>query len=215
MTYVDWMIRGPKIASCNCNYGCPCEFNAPPTHGICEGLEAHRVDEGYFGDVRLDGLVIVARYRWPGPVHEGHGIVQGAISEHATQEQRDALFRILGGEEQEPHTVYNIYGSTIEKELDPIFAPIEFDCDIDKRTGYFRVPDAMEMHLEPIRNPVTGAPHPARIGLPEGFEFRVGEIASGRFTGSGEISFDNSDCYGLLTYVAYGPYGIIEEHSST
>ena len=68
MAYVDWMIRGPKIASCSCNYGCPCEFNAPPTNPVCEGLEAQRIDEGWFGDVRLDGLIIGARYRWPGPL---------------------------------------------------------------------------------------------------------------------------------------------------
>ncbi len=30
MAYVDWMIKRPKIASCNCAYGCPCELNAPP-----------------------------------------------------------------------------------------------------------------------------------------------------------------------------------------
>ena len=47
MAYVDWMIKGPKIASCNCDYGCPCEFNAPPTHDVCEGLEAMEIEEGY------------------------------------------------------------------------------------------------------------------------------------------------------------------------
>lgn len=213
MSYVDWMIKGPKIASCNCDYGCPREFNAPPTHDVCEGLEAHRIDDGYFGDIRLDGLVIVARYRWPGPVHEGGGIVQGAISDHASQAQRDALFKIMGGEEQEPDTVFNIYGSTMEEEFDPIFAPIEFECDFEARTGHFRVPGYMEMRLEPIRNPVTGEPHPARIRLPRGFEFRTAEMASGRFTGSGDIAFENENCYGLLTHVACGPYGVIEAQS--
>jgi len=169
MAYVDWMIRGPKIASCNCDYGCPCEFNAPPTHDVCEGLEAHRIDEGWFGDVRLDGVIYGARYRWPGPIHEGGGVVQGFVSAHATEEQREALFQILEGKEQEPVTVFNIYGATIEEEHDPIFADIEFECDIDAGTGRFRVPDAMEMALEPIKNPVTGKAHRAQIHLPTGF----------------------------------------------
>ena len=56
MAYVDWKITGKKIGACNCNYGCPCEFNAPPTYGVCEGLEAMEIEEGYFGDVRLDAL---------------------------------------------------------------------------------------------------------------------------------------------------------------
>ena len=45
MAYVDWKIKGPKIASCSCDYGCPCEFNGRPTHGAyclgcCWGLMA-------------------------------------------------------------------------------------------------------------------------------------------------------------------------------
>lgn len=211
MAYVDWMIKGPKIASCNCNYGCPCEFNARPTNDVCEGLEAHRIDEGYFGDVRLDGLIFAARYRWPGPVHEGGGTVQGVIDSSATREQVDALFKVLGGEEQEPHTAFNIYGATIEKEFDPIIAPIEFSCDLKARTGHFKVGEEMAMSLQPIKNPVTGVEHSAQIRLPNGFEFREAEMASGSFTSRhAELAFDNEDCYGFLTYVAYGPHGIID-----
>ena len=72
MAYVDWMIKGPKVASCNCSYGCPCEFNARPTNDVCEGLEAQRIDQGYFGDVRLDGIVFAAS--------DGLGAVAGAMT---------------------------------------------------------------------------------------------------------------------------------------
>lgn len=210
MAYVDWLIRGPKIASCSCDYGCPCEFMGAPTHGFCEGVEAHRIDEGWFGDVRLDGLVYAARYRWPGPVHEGNGIVQGVIDSRADAAQREALGAILAGEQQAPTTAFNIYGSTMTTELDPLFLPIEFACDLGARTGRFAVPGVMEMSLEPIRNPVTGAMHAARIHLPEGFEFREAEMASGRFTAAGpDLPLDHADAYGFLTEVAYGPYGIV------
>lgn len=210
MSYVDWMIWGPKIASCNCDYGCPCEFNARPTHEICEGLEAMRIDEGWFGGVRLDGLVFAAAYRWPGPVHEGGGEVQGFIDERATADQREALLVILSGREQEPTTVFNIYGSTIAKEHDPVFAPIAFECDVETRTGLFRVPGHLDLRIEPIRNPVTGKPHRALIRLPEGFEFREAEVASGAFTGEGALRFENRDCYAALTVVGYGPHGVVE-----
>jgi len=210
MAHQDWLIKGPKIAACNCDYGCPCEFNARPTHGICEGLEAHRIDEGYFGTLRLDGLVIGARYRWPGPVHEGGGVVQGLIDERATPEQREALITILSGKEQEPHTVFNIYGATVARELDLIVAPIEFSADFKARSGGFRVPGVMEMSLEPIRNPVTGKEHFAQIRLPNGFEFREAEMASGRFNSEGpELGMNHQNCYGFLSYVAYGPQGVI------
>jgi hypothetical protein len=210
MAYVDWLIKGPKIGSCSCDYGCPCEFNAKPTRGWCEGLEAHLIEEGHFGDVRLDGLVVAARYRWPGPVHEGGGTVQGAIDERASEAQRAALFKILGGEEQEPTTVFNIYGSTIAKELEPVFAPIEFACDLAARTGRIVVPGLMQLAIVPIRNPVTGLPHRALIRLPEGFEFREAEMASGSFAGEGELAASHSDCYACLFHVAYGPHGVID-----
>ena len=210
MAYVDWMIKGPKIASCNCSYGCPCEFNARPTHGVCEGLEAHKITEGWFGDVRLDGLVVGARYRWPGPVHEGGGIAQGFIDKRATEAQVDALFQILEGKEQEPTTVFNIYGSTLESEIDPVFSEIEFACDFEKRTGRFVVPGILELDVDPIKNPVTGADHFAQIVLPTGFEFRKAEMASGTFKSDGDLQMAHSNVYASLFEVAYGPYGVIE-----
>lgn len=214
MAYVDWKIRGPKIGACSCEHGCPCEFNGLPTENVCEGLEAHRIDEGWFGDVRLDGLIVGACFRWPGPVHEGGGTVQGIIDKRADKAQIDALFKILGGEEQEPTTVYNIYGSTIETELDPIFADIAFACDFATGTGGFSVPGQCSLELEPIRNPVTGAAHPAKITLPTGFEFREADVVSSTFQSGGAIAFDRAKRYGMLTYATYGPYGLIEEESS-
>lgn len=210
MTYVDWMIKGPKIGACNCAYGCPCEFNAKPTNGSCEGLEAHRIDEGYFGDVRLDGLIVAAWYRWPGPVHEGGGTVQGIIDHRADEKQIEALFKILGGEEQEPTTAFSIYGSTIETEHDPVFAEIGFDCDVEARTGRISVDGLLDLKIEPIRNPVTGKPHRARIVLPEGFEFHHAEMGSGDFAVNAALTYGHKNAYAALFDVAYGPYGVIK-----
>jgi hypothetical protein len=92
-----------------------------------------------------------------------------------------------------------------------VFAPIEFACDIEARTGRLVVPGVMELTIEPIRNPVTGKPHRALIRLPEGFEFRAAEVGSGAFRGEGDdLGFRNRDGHAALTRVAYGPYGIIE-----
>ncbi len=214
MAYVDWMIKGPKLGSCSCSYGCPCEFNARPTNGDCEGIEAQRIDEGWFGEVRLDGLITGARFRWPGAVHEGGGTTQGFIDKRATEAQRKALLAILGGEEQEPTTVFNIYGSTITTELDTVFAELAFSCDIENRKGYFAVPGLLELRIEPITNPVTGKPHRARIVLPEGFEYRSAEAASADFHATGDnFEMQRANCYGVLFNVAYGPYGIIENRA--
>src|SRR5579872_6204623 len=122
MAYVDWLIRTKKIATCSCDYGCPCEFNAPPTRLPCEGVVAMEIAEGYFGDVPLDGLRAAGVYRYPGPIHEGHGTWWSIVDRMASPQQVDALSKILGGKEQDPTTGFSIYGSTVENEPEPIVA---------------------------------------------------------------------------------------------
>jgi hypothetical protein len=213
MAHVDWMIKVKRLVVCNCDWGCPCEFMAPPTHGHCEGLEAYEIVQGHFAEVRLDGLRFAGLYRWPGPVHEGGGAYQAVIDEGASDEQRQALFKIMSGEEQEPHTLFNIYGATIETEHDPIFAPIEFEWDMNNLSGRFAVTDVMAATLEPIRNPVTGAVHRSIIKLPEGFEFREAEVVSGDFWAKAALPHAYDKRFGYITYAAYGPYGMIEAES--
>ncbi len=67
MSMVDWSIEGVEFGSCNCDYGCPCQFESRPTHGNCTGFEVVRIDKGHFGDVPLDGLYLALLYAWPGP----------------------------------------------------------------------------------------------------------------------------------------------------
>jgi hypothetical protein len=69
----EWRVKATELANCNCAYGCPCQFNALPTHGFCEAAVAWQVEEGHFGDVRLDGLRMALTAHWPGPIHQGNG----------------------------------------------------------------------------------------------------------------------------------------------
>jgi hypothetical protein len=213
MAYVDWMIRTKQIGTCSCDYGCPCEFNAPPTRVPCEGVMAMEITEGYFVDVRLDGLRIAGAYRWPGPVHEGKGTWWSIVDKAASEEQVEALFKIMGGEEQEPTTGFAIYGSTIENEPEPIFADIDFEWDLEGRRGRFVVTGVLEAEIEPIRNPVTGEPHFISIHPHDGFEFREAEMASATFWSKGEVELSHAKRFAAISYVSYGPYGVIPEES--
>jgi hypothetical protein len=56
MPQADWRLEGEWIKNCTCAFGCPCDFNAPPTHGDCQGLLGMRITKGHFKDVTLDGL---------------------------------------------------------------------------------------------------------------------------------------------------------------
>ena len=39
MARIDWLIAGKSFGNCNCDYGCPCQFESLPTHGACRGFE--------------------------------------------------------------------------------------------------------------------------------------------------------------------------------
>jgi len=213
MAYVDWKIKTKTIGTCSCDYGCPCEFNAPPTRLPCEGVMAMEITEGYFGAVRLDGLRVAGAYRWPGPVHEGNGTWWSIIDKSATKEQVDALFTIMGGKEQEPTTGFAIYAMTIANEPEPIFADIEFEWDLTGRRGRFVVANVLEADIEPIKNPVTGKPHYITIRPQDGFEFREAEMASATFWSRGKLEQRHQNRFAAITYATYGPYGIIPEES--
>ena len=135
------------------------------------------------------------------------------MDRRASKDQVDALFTILGGEEQEPTTGFAIYGSTIAHEPDPVYADIEFEFDLDKRRGRFVVENVLEADVAPIRNPVTGEEHHIAIRPHRGFEFREGEMASATFRSRGEIEQEHEGRFAVLTFASYGPYGIIPEES--
>lgn len=180
MSDIDWRIKGSSWSSCNCDIGCPCQFNSLPTHGNCRATMMIHVDEGHFGDVKLDGLTFGILAAWPGAIHEGKGEAQPIIDSSATEEQRAAALTIIAGEQTDPGaTIFNVFAAMIDTIHEPIFAPIEFAADKEACTGRISVAGVVEASCEPIRNPVTGDTHRARIEIPNGFEYTVAEVVSG------------------------------------
>ncbi len=208
MSYVDWEIKGREFANCNCDYGCPCQFNALPTDGTCRAAVGCQIEEGHFGDVKLDGIRTAGLYSWPGAVHEGRGTMQLIIDESASPEQREALLTIMQGKETEPmKTMWSVYTAMCDTILDPIFVPIEFEVDVDARTGRLSIPGVVETWGEPIKNPVTGADHRVRIDMPEGFEYALAEIGSGTTKATGEIKLDHQTSHGQFNILHLSPSG--------
>jgi hypothetical protein len=92
----EWEIHGVAFGSCNCNWSCPCQFNAPTTHGSCEGVLTGRIDRGHFDGVSLDGLAWAMVFQWPGEIAEGNGRQQTVINETARVEMGTASSRVTG-----------------------------------------------------------------------------------------------------------------------
>jgi hypothetical protein len=210
MAMTEWFVKAREFSNCNCSYGCPCQFNALPTHGNCMASIGYQIDEGRFGDVKLDGLRAVATYKWPGAVHQGNGTMQLIIDERADGRQRDALLRVMSGKEtKDMATVWWVYAAMCPTKLEPLFKPIEFEVDVDARRARLVVPGVVETVGEPIRNPVTGAEHRARIDLPNGFEYRLGEVASGTTKATAGIPLEMNKSWGLFANIHLSHAGVV------
>lgn len=210
MAYVDWSIKGPELSACNCEWGCPCQFNALPSHGDCRATAAMRIDDGHFGDVRLDGLKFAGLFAWPRAIHEGHGEGLAVIDERADPAQREALLKILSGQETEPFaTIFSVIAAMVETFHPPLFKAIDMEVDQEARRGRFRIEGIIDAEAEPIRNPVTGAEHRAKVVLPHGFEYTEAEFASGNVKATGAIKLDWSGRHAHFAMLHLGPHGII------
>jgi hypothetical protein len=204
--------QGTELCNCNCSYGCPCQFNALPTQGNCQGLLGFDIEEGHFGAVRLSGLRAVVLLRYPGAIHEGNGTMQVIIDDRADPAQCDALYNIMtGAETEEMTTILCVYSAMAPNKLEPLFLPITIDVDVDRRRGRIHVPGILDTTAEPVRNPVTGAEHRVRIDLPHGLEFRIAEQASGTTTTIGEFALSGlSSSHSHLARIHLSNKGVVD-----
>lgn len=204
----DWRLEGEWIKNCNCAFGCPCDFNAPPTHGRCQGLVGMRIKKGHYEGTSLDGLVFAVTVDFPGALHLGNGAMQPIIDERATPDQRDALFKIMSGKHSAEGTLFHIFSLIVTQIHDPVFAPFEFTFDKDGRMAKMIARGVLETEVEPIKNPVTGTPHRIQVVMPDGFEHRQAEIASANIHSTGAIKFDTKGTHSSLATVVQTPAGV-------
>jgi hypothetical protein len=94
---MPWRMKGTALVACNCDYGCPCNFNARPSHGKCEGGWTWHVQEGSYGDTALDGLNFSIYVNWPGAIHQGNGEALILIDQQADDRQREAIATLVKG----------------------------------------------------------------------------------------------------------------------
>lgn len=169
-TTVQWRIDADYIESCNCDFGCPCNFNGYPTGGRCEALVGYHIKSGHYGGVKLDGLDFIMAASWPRAIHEGNGTVRYYMTERATSEQRTALIEIAYGRAGGSGP-FVVFAGTWRFILGPEFVPIQMNVD-GKRSG-FSVPGVLEAKLTPHVDPVSGKDNDVQIALPNGFIWKT------------------------------------------
>ena len=198
---VKWAIEADYLQACNCDYGCPCEFEAPPTTGFCEGVGAWRISRGNYGSVRLDGLGFGFAARWPEAIHKGNGTAALFFDERATPPQREALWQIASG--QAGGIPFEIIAATLSKVLEPQYVPFQFT--VKGLHSSAAMGQAVAMAFEPIKNPVTGESEGIRIEHATGFIFKTAECASAKAwkAAIGELNFSWPGKAGFVAKVKY------------
>lgn len=210
MANVEWVLKGISWNNCNCAWGCPCQFNALPTLGHCRAFAFNHIEEGHFGKVRLDGLSFAGLLTWPGPIHLGNGTAQVIIDERANAEQRAALEAIAQGQETDAGgSIFQVFSATISAGLETLFKPMEYEISLEKGRARVRIPGVAESHGEPIKNPMTGAEHRARVTLPTGFEYREAEYVSGTSLSHTPIELDVKDTHAHINRFHWSTHGCL------
>jgi hypothetical protein len=210
-----WELKGREFINCTCEYGCNCQFNALPDKGHCHAVAGIIIEQGHYGDAKLDGLSIAAIFKWPGPIHEGNGEVIAFVDVRAGDAQRDGLLKIMTGQDTAPFaTMFAVFASTIVTMHDPVFAAIDLAIDVNARRGKLVVPGFIEMEGRPIRNPVNGAEHRAQIVLPDGFEYELAEIGSASSRTHGPVRVAIDDKYAQFAQLHMNNDGLVRSRTA-
>ncbi len=210
MAFVEWSMQGVEFANCNCNLGCPCQFNALPDKGHCRAHTFVQIEKGRFGDVPLDGLRWGILAYWPGPIHLGNGTFMTVIEERADPKQRSAIEAVSHGKETDAGSlIWQVFSTTVTKYLPTQYKPIELTIDQKGATARVQVPGLIEGSAEPIKNPMSGAVHRARVSLPTGFEFSEAEFVSGKSKTEGPVELNFDGTHSHLAKIHWSTHGVV------
>ena len=83
-----WSVKADYTDSCSCQPSCPCLFGSAPTLGHCDGITLIEIESGHYGDVRLDGVNVLAVYR-------GGDWMKFYVTDEADKAQTEAAVKLL------------------------------------------------------------------------------------------------------------------------
>jgi hypothetical protein len=152
-TAIAWRMWGDILEACNCTTTCPCNFGSDPTQLPCEAILGFRIQDGQYGNIRLDGLNFVLYFRIPGNAFQGGWTLGVYLDQQANQEQVQALGSILSGQ---AGGWFAVLGGLIAQHLEPKQVPITFETV----NGEYRitVPGLLEVQSERVPHPMPGQP---------------------------------------------------------
>jgi hypothetical protein len=202
-----WRFEADYFTACNCDWGCPCNFNARPTEGRCMGWGVWSITAGKFGATSLDGTRFGLYYKFPGLVGEGHGVACTYIDSRATPAQRQALEAIGTG--KEGGGIFDLFGKTLVTAWLPTkFVPIEFG--FDDGAGRVRVEGFGDAESELLSYPDGTVIRPFQE-LPHGIEYKKALMTNAKrwWWQDGELLASYGNKYGAVSRVKFTEEGCV------
>jgi hypothetical protein len=107
-------------------------------------------------------------------------------------------------------TFWFVYSAMAPTKHETLYVPIELSWSREDRTGHAKVHGVFDLEVSPIPHIVSGLPHRASIQLPNGFEYRQAEAASGKAqTTGGEISLSFDATHAHLAHLNISGHGVL------
>lgn len=203
----EWHFEADYFTACNCDWGCPCNFNARPNEGRCMGWGAWVVRSGCFDDVALDGSRFALYYKFPGRVEEGHGTACAYIDQRASAPQRKALEQIGTG--KAGGGIFALFGEELVTEWLPTkWVDIEFEM-ADGR-GRVVIDGYGGAESELLSYPDGSVIRPVEE-LPHGIEFKRGLMTNARrwWWRDDDLLASYADRYGAVATVRFTQDGCV------
>jgi hypothetical protein len=174
----SWRVTGDWFDVCRCRVPCGCTFAQAPDEDQCDGILAWHINDGNYGDVKLDDLSIVGVGSFVGNIWTGeakNSAMGFFIDERADDGQREALQTIWGGEAGGWPAGF---AQLIEEVRGIEYAPIKFEIADDLAHWSVEVPNRAKGSATALTGPT--APEGARVQVhnPPGAEVGPGQIAT-------------------------------------
>lgn len=172
----QWHLKGDWFDVCRCRVPCPCTFAQAPDEDVCEGILAWHINEGAYGDVKLDDLNVVAVGGFEGNIWAGeakNSKMGFFIDERADDAQREAIQAIFGGDAGGWPAGF---AELIEDVVGIEYAPIEFELD-EGRSWRVEVPGKARGRAEALVGP-TSPETAVTVHNAPGAEVGPGQVAT-------------------------------------
>ncbi|MDC0663655.1 DUF1326 domain-containing protein [Marinobacter sp. SS21] len=202
-----WNFEADYFTACNCDWGCPCNFNARPNEGRCMGWGVWNILTGQYGTTSLDGTRLALYYKFPGPIENGEGTACAYVDAAASEQQRQALTAIGTG--QAGGGIFGLFGAELVTTWLPSkFVPIRFD--VHDGVGTVSIEGIGEAQSELLSYPDGSVIRP-ELHLPHGIEYKQGLMTNTRrwWWRDDDLLASYADRYGAVARVRFTEQGCV------